>query len=192
MANLQAHVVNRLSPRNWAILATTPITASAAAWWARSSSSGPAIASWPLRRRASPRATRSRSSWSRATASSYDAPLPASARTHAPDSGSNAASPAGDSGAVGSADATAPILAEDLGRPSSASELMPAIEDLPVSRHLDGVQGSAVRQPEQEVRPGAPNRGIGLGLLGEGRALGAEVDPPRRRPVGGVQVESAA
>lgn len=69
---------------------------------------------------------------------------------------------------------------------------MPAIENLPVPRHLDGVQGSAVRQPEQEVRPGATNGGIGLGLLGDGRAWGVEVDPPLRWPVGGVEAKGAA
>jgi hypothetical protein len=59
--------------------------------------------------------------------------------------------------------------------PSSAPELMPVIENLPVLRHLDRVQGAAVGQPEQEVRPVAPNSDIGRGLLGDGRALGVEV-----------------
>jgi hypothetical protein len=51
--------------------------------------------------------------------------------------------------------------------PSSASELVPAIENLTVLKYVDGVQGSSVRQPEQEVRPGGANGGIGLSLLGE-------------------------
>ena len=46
MANLHAQVVNWLSPRNSPTLRNTPMTASAAAWWTRSSSSGPAIDSW--------------------------------------------------------------------------------------------------------------------------------------------------
>ncbi len=76
--------------------------------------------------------------------------------------------------------------------PSSASELVPAIENLPVPKYFDGVQGSSVRQPEQEVRPGGANSGIGLGPLGDNRGLGVEVDPPLRRPVSGVELEGAA
>ena len=61
-----------------------------------------------------------------------------------------------------------------------------------VPRHLDRVQRSSVRQPEQEVRPGAPNGGIGVHPPGDGRARGVEVDPPLRRSVGGGEVEGPA
>src|SRR5581483_1424777 len=58
--------------------------ASAAAWWARSSSSGPDTLSWRWRRRSSDRATCSSASCSRVTASSRSGPGLCSATTQSP------------------------------------------------------------------------------------------------------------
>lgn len=58
-------------------------SASVAAWWARSSSSGPVIGSWAARRRSSPCAIRSNSPCSRTTAASRSPPLAPSARSRA-------------------------------------------------------------------------------------------------------------
>jgi hypothetical protein len=52
-------VVKRLSPRNVSSLRRIEIIASAAAWKAKSSSSGPLIRSWADRREISARAARS-------------------------------------------------------------------------------------------------------------------------------------
>jgi hypothetical protein len=87
-------VVNRLSPRNWPTLAVTDSVASAAAWWARSSSSGPVTRSWAALRRTSARATRSNSSWRRATAAPRTSQTSKRPSTQAADSASSAA-PAG-------------------------------------------------------------------------------------------------
>src|SRR5690242_13975068 len=93
MTNLYAQVVKRLSPRNCPALAMMATTASAVAWWARSSSSGPEIRSWPPRRASSARATRRSDACSRAAASSRPAPHALSARTHSADSASGARAP---------------------------------------------------------------------------------------------------
>jgi hypothetical protein len=59
ITNRYAPVVKRLSPRTVASLLVIAIVASAAAWWARSSGSGPAMPSDGLRRFTSLRAMRS-------------------------------------------------------------------------------------------------------------------------------------
>jgi peroxiredoxin len=72
-------------------LQSTGFVLDPAAWYARSSSSGPVIRSRGPRRRASRCAMRSSVSCSRASAASRRGPAPASTRSHSADSGSSRA-----------------------------------------------------------------------------------------------------
>src|SRR5215468_11020377 len=95
MTNLYAQVVNRLSPRNCPSLPVMAISASAAAWWARSSSSGPVTCNRGPRRRASLRAIRTSILCSRDSAASRRGPASASTRSHSAESASSPAAATG-------------------------------------------------------------------------------------------------
>src|SRR5215475_15180751 len=95
MTNLYAQVVNRLSPRNCPSLPVMAISASAGAWWARSSSSGPVTCNRGPRRRASLRAIRTSILCSRDSAASRRGPASASTRSHSAESASSPAAATG-------------------------------------------------------------------------------------------------
>ena len=88
MTNLYAQVLNRLSPWNCPILAVMASSASGAAWYARSYSSGPEIRNRGAHRPTSSQAMRTSSSYSRASAASGSAPVPVRAGSRPADSGS--------------------------------------------------------------------------------------------------------
>jgi len=91
IANFEAHVTNRLSPRNSPRWASTATTASSAISLARSSMLSPPSCAQAAARRRWKRAARTSTAWSRRTASSHAGPSVAKASSHARDSGSSAA-----------------------------------------------------------------------------------------------------
>lgn len=110
MTNLYAQVLNRLAPWNCPILAVMASSASGAAWYAKSSSSGPEIRNRGARRLASLQAMRTGSSYSRASAASGSAPCAGQGGSHPADSGSIQPEETAVSVTIGSAGTMAAVL----------------------------------------------------------------------------------